>query len=99
MGDNNSVYKTLGISFDLGTEEGFYNYYNTPYIIWGNDKAKEILGNDLKGEGPTIGPYFLMNELFELAAYEGNEFMKISNELRADGMLCIRKTATKNQVC
>lgn len=84
LGDNNSVYERLNIDLDLGTEEGFYNYYNTPYIISGNDKAKEILGNDLDGEGPTIGPYFLMNEFFDLAGYGGNEFMKFSNKLKAD---------------
>lgn len=84
LGDNNSVYKALGINFDLGTEEGFYNYYETPYIIWGNDSAKKVLGNDIKGKGPNIGPYFLMNEFFKLAGYEGNEFMKLSNDLKAN---------------
>lgn len=82
MGDNNSVYKMLDINLDLSTEEGFYNYYNTPYIIWGNDSAKKVLGSDIKGKGPEIGPYFLMNEFFDLAGYEGNEFMKLSNKLK-----------------
>ncbi|MBD8069552.1 LTA synthase family protein [Bacillus sp. PS06] len=82
LGDNNSVYETVGIQLDLSTEEGFYNYYNTPYVIWGNEQAKEILQNDLQGEGPTIGPNFLMNEFFDLAGYHGNEFMKASNDLR-----------------
>ncbi|MCT8139923.1 LTA synthase family protein [Anaerobacillus sp. CMMVII] len=84
LGDNNSVYKTLGIDFDLSLDEGFYNYYNTPYLIWGNDSAKKSLNNDFKGDGPTIGPYFLMNEFFDLAGYAGNEFMKLSNQLRED---------------
>lgn len=82
LGDNNSVYKSVGINLDVSTEEGFYNYYNTLYVIWGNDSAKKVLNSDLKGDGPTIGPYFLMNEFFELAGYEGNEFMKFSNELK-----------------
>src|SRR5690606_27279794 len=72
----------VGINLDVSTEEGFYNYYNTPYVIWGNDSAKTVLQSELKGSGPTIGPYFLMNEFFGLAGYEGNEFMKISNELK-----------------
>lgn len=67
---------------DVSTEEGFYNYYNTPYLIWGNESAKKVLHSDLKGDGPTIGPYFLMNEFFDLAGYEGNEFMKYSNNMR-----------------
>ena len=41
-----------------------------------------MLHSDLKGDGPTIGPYFLMNEFFDLAGYEGNEFMKYSNDMR-----------------
>lgn len=81
MGDNNSVYTQLGVNFDLGTEEGFYNYFDTPYVIWGNESAKKTLGNDLVGQGPRIGPYFLMNEFFKLAGYDGNEFMKLSNDL------------------
>lgn len=82
LGDHNRVYHELGINIDVSTEEGFYHYYNTPYIIWGNDRAKAVLGKDLSGEGPMIGPYFLMNELFFLLGYEGNEFMQISNELK-----------------
>lgn len=82
LGDNNSVYEMLGIDLNLDTEEGIYNYYSTPYIIWANDKAKEVLENDFVGEGDRIGPYFLMNEFFELAGYEGNEFMKASNTLK-----------------
>lgn len=83
MGNNNSGYKMLDINFDLSTEQGFYNYYDTPYIIWGNNSAKITLGNDFKGEGPRIGPYFLMNQFFDLASYKGNEFMKSSNDLKS----------------
>lgn len=53
FGDHNPwMGDTMGANFDLDTEEGFYNYYNTPYIIWGNDTAKEVLENDFVGEGP-----------------------------------------------
>lgn len=82
LGDNNSVYSAMGVNFDLSTEEGFYNYYNTPYIIWANESAKQVLGNDFAGKGPIIGPYFLMNVFFDLAGYGGNEYMKFSNDVR-----------------
>ncbi|MGN1300952.1 MAG: LTA synthase family protein, partial [Clostridia bacterium] len=62
LGDNNSVYSMLGINLNLDTEEGFYNYYCTPYIIWANDAAKDVLDKDFVGEGPTISPCFLMSE-------------------------------------
>lgn len=82
LGDNNSVYDMLGINLNLDTEEGFYNYYNTPYIIWANDAAKIALGQDFIGEGPTISPCFLMSEFFELAGFKGNEFMQINTDLK-----------------
>ncbi len=82
LGNDNSVYNMLGMNLNLDTDEGIYNYYCTPYIIWANDKAKEVLNNEFVGDGGKLGPNFLMNKFFELAGYEGNEFMKASNELR-----------------
>ena len=82
LGNDNSVYNMLGIDFDLSTEEGATNYYDTPYIIWANDRAKEVLQNDFMGKGEKISPSYLMNKFFELAGYGGNEFMKASNDLR-----------------
>lgn len=82
LGNDKSVYNMFGINFDLSTEEGATNYYDTPYIIWANDKAKEVLGNNFIGDGEKISPNYLMNKFFELAGYSGNEFMKASNELK-----------------
>ncbi len=82
LGDNNTVYDAMGINLDLSTQDGFYNYYSTPYLIWGNDSAKRALGTDLQGEGDSFGPYFLMNEFFELAGWEGNEYMQLANDVR-----------------
>ena len=82
LGDGNSVYKELGINLDTDTEEGFYNYYSTPYLIWANDAAKETLDNDFNGEGPTISPAYLMNQLFELCGWDGPAYMKLMDALR-----------------
>ena len=83
LGDENSVYKELGINFDFDSQEGFMNYYCAPYIIFANDAAKQALGNDFTGEGEAISPCFLMNEFFELSGWAGNEFMKLASEVRA----------------
>lgn len=91
-GDNNSAYEMLGINFDFSTDEGFYNYYCTPYIIWANDTAKEVLGNDFTGDGGSIGPYFLMNRFFDLAGFKGNEYMEITNELIQNGIDVVHQT-------
>ena len=81
LGNANSVYEELGINVDANTDEGFYNLYSTPYIIWANDPAREIIGNDFDGDGGSLSPAFLMNELFDLCSWGGNEYMKATNEL------------------
>ena len=80
MGDGNSVYKAMGIDFDLSTKEGLKDYYATRYIIWANDAAKEILGNDFQGEGPELSPCFLMNQVFELCGWTGPAYMQAIQE-------------------
>ncbi len=82
LGNMDSVYKELGITLDLGTEEGFYNYYSTPYIIWANAAARETLGNDFTGDGGNFSPCFLMQELFDLCGWEGSAWMKASRDVR-----------------
>lgn len=81
MGDGNSIYNLLGINLDLSTQEGFLNYYSTRYLIWANDAAKEALGNDFQGQGPDIGPYFLMNEVFKLCGWQGPAYLQATNQV------------------
>ena len=76
MGDGNSVYEAMGLDLDQSTQEGFSNYYSTRYLIWANDLAKETLGNDFVGEGPAMGPYFLMNQVFDLCGWEGPGYLQ-----------------------
>lgn len=83
MGDQNSVYAALGIDLTSSTEESYFNYYNTEYLIWANDAAKEKLGADFTGEGPAISPCYLMNVLFDLCGWEGPSYMKLSRETQA----------------
>ncbi len=82
LGEANYVYEELGINLDLTTTEGFENYYGIPYIIHANSEAKEVFNKDFAGELDTISPNFIMNELFEYIGYEGNEYLKYTNELK-----------------
>lgn len=82
LGNGNSVYEELRINLDLSTEEGFYNYYSTPYLIWANGAAKEMLDNDFSGYGGDFSSCFLMNKVFELCSWEGNSFMQASDMLK-----------------
>ena len=77
------VYGDCGVSFDMSTEEGFFAYYGTPYLIWANDAAKDLLGTDMVGEGPTVSPGYLMNLLFERLGWEGSAFMQFTDRIRA----------------
>lgn len=77
LGDNSSVYSELGIDLNFGSsEEGFRNYYTTRYLIWANDAAKQVLGNQFVGEGRDLGPYFLMDQLFRECGWEGPAYMQ-----------------------
>lgn len=81
LGDGNSVYNELGVNLDTDTEEGFYNYYTTPYLIWANDAAKAQLDSDFVGQGPDISPAYLMNELFRLCGWDGPAYMQLMDDL------------------
>jgi len=82
LGNMNSVYYELGINIDRSTQEGFENYYSTPYLIWANDAAKETLGNDFSGEGGSFSPGFLMGELFRYCSWKGDGYMQALRELQ-----------------
>ena len=84
MGDGNSAYQEMGIDLGQDHKEGFLNYYSTRYLIWANDAAKKILGNDFAGEGPDISPCFLMNQVFQLCGWDGPAYMQYTDELMAD---------------
>ena len=83
MGDGNVFYQEMGVCVDVvtGSEESFRTRYQTDYLIWANDAAKEILGNDFCGQGPTISPIYLMNLVFDLCGYEGNAFMQAMDDM------------------
>ena len=81
-GNAESAYAAAGVSFDISTEEGFYNYYSTPYLIWANPAAKEALGNRFVGRGEDVSPCFLMAELFDACGWEGSGFMQTQRRVR-----------------
>ena len=82
MGNGDSVYTEIGADFDLGTMDGFTSYYSTPYLIWANSAAREILDADFTGEGGSFSPCFLMPKLFDLCGWEGPGFMQLAREMR-----------------
>ncbi len=97
LGDGNSAYTELGIDLDTSQKQGFLNYYGTRYLIWANESAKKVLGNDFVGDGPMLSPNYLMGELFTLCGWEGDEYMQYARDLQKefpvieDTGMCINK--------
>lgn len=84
MGNGNSAYLELGADFSLEELESFESYYATPYLIWANSAARQVLGDTfVPGDGEDISPCFLMNEVFALLGWEGPAFLQLSDETRA----------------
>ena len=81
LGDDSVVYSELGIDIFGSSDESFYNYYSTPYLIWANDAAKSALGSDFNGQGPDISPCYLMNQVFNISNLQGPSYLKFTNEL------------------
>lgn len=82
LGDNNSVYLETGMDISTETEEGYLNHFTTPYFIWANSAAKEVLANDFIGEGDTISPCFLMGDLFQELGWTGDAYMQYTRSVR-----------------
>ncbi len=82
LGEANSAYEELGINVSGQSTEGSYNLYSTPYLIWANDAAKEIFGDVFCGQGPTISPCYLMNELFDLCGWAGPQWLQYQSEVK-----------------
>ena len=76
LGNGHSVYHELGINIDGTTDEGFLNFFSTPYIIWANYAAREVIGHDFIGQGRSFSPGFLMVEVFSLLNWEGESYMQ-----------------------
>ena len=81
LGEQSVTYDALGIDIRGSSEESFFNYYATDYLIWANDAAKTVLGNEFVGTGPDISPCFLMNVLFDQCGWEGPGYTKLTNEV------------------
>ena len=82
LGNANSIYAELNMDLNRSTDEGFRNFYSTPYWIWMNDAAKEALNTDPAGQGPDIGPYYLMAQIFEVCGWTGPSYLQYQQELR-----------------
>lgn len=84
FGAGNCYYEDMGISAAEYSPDGCWNLFSTPYLIWANDAAKEVLGFDFTGEGRTISPAFLMAEVFDCCGWEGPAWMQYQRVVREE---------------
>lgn len=82
LGEDSTGYDMMDINMDFSTEEGFLNYYQTPYVIWGNQAAKDKLNKTFKEEKEDISPNFLMLQMFEYLGWQGDEYMQYTTQLK-----------------
>lgn len=82
FGAGNCYYEEMGVNAQDLSPEGCENLYTTPYFIWANDAAKEVLELDFSTPGRTISPAFLMAELFDVCGWEGPAWMQYQREAR-----------------
>ena len=67
-------FEEFDINMDVSTDEGFNNYYKTPYIIHANNSAKKVFDKEFIGRGQDMSPMFLMSYLFDYCDIKGDEF-------------------------
>ena len=88
---SDAVYEELGISNTMESEQGMVDYLGTPYMLWANQAAKNILEDDMTGDGPLISPCYLMNLLFSKLDWRGPAFMQFTSEVMEHiSVICAR---------
>lgn len=80
LGENG--YQDLKVNVNPKEIIGYLNTYTVPYIIYANEQAKEIFGKNFVGQGNTISPNYLMNELFDYVGWKGNEYLQYTSEVK-----------------
>ena len=82
FGDSGYLSGEMGVDLDCSGLQGFLNTFSTDYLIWANDAAREKLGRDVRGEGPTVSACYLMNLLFDQLGWKGSAFMQFSRRIQ-----------------
>jgi len=87
LGEDYQGYRALG--FKLGQDqdlEAYLNQYETPWFIWCNSAAENLLAENgipvKKGEAPLISPNYLASELLEYIGQEGESYFHYLSGLK-----------------
>lgn len=80
LGAGGAYLEEFGLS--VPSERTRFFLYETPYLIWANDAAKETLGQSFSGEGRVISPCYLMSELFDCCGWIGPSWIRLQRTLK-----------------
>ncbi|MBR6259295.1 MAG: LTA synthase family protein [Oscillospiraceae bacterium] len=86
MGTSSFVFDELGVNLDRDTEDGFYNYYCTPYVLWANDAAKKLLKDNVTGYGGSFSSMLLREKLMSLCSWQGDTMNMAQEALLSSGV-------------
>ncbi len=96
---SDELYNEIGITNTLEDEQGMTDYLGTPYLIWANEAAKKLTGNEFSGSGPTTSPGYLMNILFDRLGWQGPAFMQYTEEVRKTlSVICTKGGYVENGI-
>lgn len=89
LGKDAMGYKAL--NYDISQTEGldaFLKQYETPYIIWSNKAAKDLLAQNnvqpLSGKAPIISPNYLATELLKYIGLDGGAYFNYIAKTREE---------------
>jgi len=87
LGENFKGYKALGFEISqTGSLEAYLNHYETPYFIYCNEEAKELLKERNiqapEGEAPLISSNYLAAELLKYIGLDGGAYFNFLTELQ-----------------
>ncbi len=80
LDENDVGFELIGYDIKPQTYEGLQNKHTTPYVMWCNDSAKEIIkknrGAVKRGKGPEISSGFLAAELLDYLGMEKSDYFR-----------------------
>ena len=82
LGLEGQLYEMMGVNIELDSEEGWLNNYTTPYIIWANSAAKEVLGDEMVEEGPYMSNYFLFGYALDKLGFKTPYIQYLNDRLQ-----------------
>ncbi len=99
LGYEGAGYTKLGIDANRNLVDGFINYYKTPYLIYGNNAAKDLTGREFLGYSDIyISPNMLMPTVYNYIGFNNNSYGNyLAKEISEISMICDKYLCLNNR--